>query len=542
MILPLRLAAKDVRARVRAGRQASGNTSRLLLLVGALLIMLFPWSTQGVNAPMLGALLGAAAAAAVALCTTITIHQVKLLRLAEWASVGVLLLAGLITTAEHLAPAFAGLSSAVRLATISAYTILGLFAALLLLRRLPHLRWVFPLFLLAHAALTVAFLRSSPIGIDVLTFLHDGSGALLRGDNPYSMTFPNIYPPRSAEVFYGPGVVVNGRVTYGFPYLPITLVVAIPGRLLGDVRYSQLVAMLVTALVLRRLASDRVGRAAAVLAVASPSAIFMLNLGWTEPTLVALLACLVLALERRREVLAAAFLGLFMVSKQYVMVALPLIWLIREWLTRRVILVGVGLAAAVTLPFFLVNPAAFWKAIVQFQLVQPFRADSVSLLVYSVNTFGWPPPWTYSVLSLLGGGLTALAVSLRAPRTPAAFAAGVGLTLLVTILLSKQAFLNYYFLVSGAFLIAAVAWPTHPGPTKAPPDRSRSGQLSVGRVHGDDDDEPADNHDRSEHGPGVDLLVEHNDTGGEDRQVSQGVERVGDVERHPREGEHPGQG
>ena len=143
-------------------------------------------------------------------------------------------------------------------------------------------------------------------------------------------------------------------------------------------------------------------------------------------------------------------------------VVLPILWLIRQWLTRRVILISVGLAASVTLPFFVVNPAAFWKAVAGAPGA-PLRPDSLSLLVFSVNDFGWPPPWTYGVLPLLGGGLTALILALRAPRRPAAFAAGVGLTLLVTILLSPRAFMNYYFLVSGAFLIAAVAWPGKPG-------------------------------------------------------------------------------
>jgi hypothetical protein len=255
---------------------------------------------------------------------------------------------------------------------------------------------------------------------------------------------------------------------------------AIPGQLLGDVRYSQLVAMLVTALVLRRLASDRIGQAVAVLGVAAPAAIPMLTGAWTEPTLVALLACLVLTLERRRYTYVAVLLGLFLVSKQYVVVVIPVFWLIREWLTRRVVLIGAGLATALTLPFFLVDPGAFWKAIVEYQLIQPFRADSVSLLVSSVNAFGWPPPWTYGVLPLLGGGLTALALALRAPRTPAAFAAAVGLALLVTILLSKQAFMNYYFLVSGAFLIAAVAWPTHPTTTNSDPANPALEKLRSG--------------------------------------------------------------
>jgi hypothetical protein len=122
------------------------------------------------------------------------------------------------------------------------------------------------------------------------------------------------------------------------------------------------------------------------------------------------------------------------------------------------------------LPFLLVDPATFGKAIMGTQC-GPLRADSISLLVSSVNTFGWPPPWTCGVLPFPGAGLTVIALVLRAPRTPPAFVAVAGLILLVAILLSRRAFMNYYFLVSGTFLIAAVAWPTertdepseHPG-------------------------------------------------------------------------------
>ena len=80
----------------------------------------------------------------------------------------------------------------------------------------------------------------------------------------------------------------------------------------------------------------------------------------------------------------------------------------------------------VTLPLFLINHAAFWKALVEFQLFQPFRSESLSLLVSSVNAFGWPPPWTYGVLPLIGGGLPAIALALLVPCTAAAFAAAAG--------------------------------------------------------------------------------------------------------------------
>ena len=447
---------------------ATANGSRPLLLFSALMVMTFTRGAPSHTAAALTALAMAALAAGVALLHPIALRELDWLRRAEWTLVVVALLAGLILTAGGLARAFADISSPLWLTVTSVYTILGLVGALLLVRRLPHLKWTFPLFLLAHAVMTVALLRSTPADIDVAVFLRDGAVAVLHDHNPYSLTFANIYPQPLADLFYGRGVVIDGRITFGFPYLPVSLLVAIPGQLLGDVRYSQLIAMLVTALVLRRLATDRVGRAAAVLGVSAPAAIPMLTGAWTEPTLVALLACLVLALERHRHAFVAVLLGLFLVSKQYVVIAIPVIWLIRQWLTRRVIFVGLGVATAVTLPFVLVGPAPFWKAIVEYQLIQPFRSDSLSLLVSSVNTFGWPPPWTYGVLPFVGGGLTALAVALRAPRTPAAFAAGVGLTLLVTILLSKQAFMNYYFIVSGAFLIAAVAWPTQPATANTP--------------------------------------------------------------------------
>jgi len=465
MNLATQTAVKDA----GTARGATWISARLLLLFSALIVMivmLFSRADSDHAVPAVGALLVAAAATGMALLRPMVVGDLDRLRRAEQALVVSLLLAGLILTARMLARAFAELASPLWLTMTSVYTILGLAAAGLLVRRLPQLKWAFPVFLVTHACIAVALLRSAPPQIDVAVFLHDGAVAVLHGHNPYSMTFPSIYAQPLSDLFYGHGVVMNGRITYGFPYLPLSFLAAIPGQMLGDVRFSQLIAMLVTAVALRRLASDRIGRAAAVLGVAAPAAIPMLTGAWTEPALVALLACLVLALARRRYTFVAVFLGLFLVSKQYVVVVIPVVWLIRQWLTRRVIFIGVSVAAVVTLAFFMVDPAAFWKAIVQYQLIQPFRADSVSLLVSSVNTFGWPPPWTYGVLPLVGGGLTAVALALRAPRTPAAFAAAVGLTLLVTILLSKQAFMNYYYLVSGAFLIAAVAWPTQPESTQ----------------------------------------------------------------------------
>ena len=69
-------------------------------------------------------------------------------------------------------------------------------------------------------------------------FQRSSIAALQRGANPYELTFPNIYDNAS---FYGPGLSVDGQLQFGFPYLPLSLLLAVPGQVLtGDHRYSQL--------------------------------------------------------------------------------------------------------------------------------------------------------------------------------------------------------------------------------------------------------------------------------------------------------------
>ena len=63
---------------------------------------------------------------------------------------------------------------------------------------------------------------------------------ILKGTNPYTITFPDVI---GAE-WYGPGVSVNGRLRFGYPYMPLTLLMSLPGYLVaGDVRCSHLAAM-----------------------------------------------------------------------------------------------------------------------------------------------------------------------------------------------------------------------------------------------------------------------------------------------------------
>jgi hypothetical protein len=308
---------------------------------------------------------------------------------------------------------------------------------------------------LTQGALLWALVTTRHPPIDVLTFLTEGSRSLLHGANPYTAAYPNIYGPEQTALFYGPGVVgSDGMLTFGLPYPPAGLLPAVPAYLAGDVRLAPLVAVLGTALLLY-IGSRGARRAAAVLLAVAPGLPLVVLNSWTEGAIVALFAVAVWLADRGRWVAAAALLGLAFASKQYFVVALPCLWLLRPHVTRARLAAMVGVVGAVTLPFVLWDVPAFWRSVVSFQLHQPLRADSVSLLTWSVRAFGWPGPAVFAVLPLTIGVLVAVVAARRLRPGVPSFLTATSLSLLVTTALSKQAFLNYYFLIGSLLILAA---------------------------------------------------------------------------------------
>lgn len=303
--------------------------------------------------------------------------------------------------------------------------------------------------------LLVGILALNPSVIDVGVFLRESVDALLRGSNPYTHAYSNIYDAEATQRFYGEGVVKDGKIVYGYPYPPAILLLTVPGYLLGDARVSSVLAVTAAALVLLLRARAVHGRVAAVLLVCAPGLVSITIAGWVEPIIVGLLAAFVVALHARRLVLAAAFLGLLFVSKQYFVVLVPCLWLLRPYYSRPRLAVAVCTALAVNLPFLLWSPSSFWRALVEWQFIQPYRPDSISLTVWSVETFAWPPASIYGPLPLVAGFVTAVVLAMRMRPGPASFSLSLAIALAVTVLLSKQAFLNYYCLVGGAIFIAA---------------------------------------------------------------------------------------
>jgi hypothetical protein len=322
-----------------------------------------------------------------------------------------------------------------------------------------------PLLVALFAVAAWWVLRASfPPSIDVFVFQQESSRALISGRNPYALTFPNIY---GGTAFYGPGTADQRTVFIGFPYLPLSLLLALPGWLLaGDYRAAQVVACGIATAAMLAPRRGRLPLLAVATLLFTPRMFFVLEQGWTEPFGVALFALLLVAMVRRTRLQPLA-LGLLLAWKQYTIFLIPLAALLfprpLDWRAYgRTVLQAVAVATLVTLPFFLWDPAAFWRSVVHFQFVQPFRTEALDFPAWWVS-LGHAPfdvlPW------MLGATVVALmAVLLRPAAGPAGFSAAVALVYGAFFAFSKQSFCNYWWFMLGVLACGLAACRVEPEP------------------------------------------------------------------------------
>jgi hypothetical protein len=313
----------------------------------------------------------------------------------------------------------------------------------------------FGLLILLHLAIgTWVILIADNPHIDVWIMQRDGVQALAEGINPYLPIYDNLHGVDSP--YYGPGLVVDGKLTIGFPYPPLSLILAAPGELLlGDPRFAHLMALEASAVAMAFIRWTSIGRSAAVLLLFNPWTFFLIAGSWTEPLVILAVALVGLAAARAQRWLWLA-VGMMISVKQYAIIGLPLAVLLltqtREagWrLTWR----ASALAIAMALPFAIWDPGAFgWSAIGSLA-AQIFRPDSLSYLVLLPGD--WGP--RLSILGFLFLIPVSALIYWRAPRSPAGFATGMAFLLLAFFAFSRQGSANYHFAVIGCLLIAVAA-------------------------------------------------------------------------------------
>ena len=345
---------------------------------------------------------------------------------------------------------------------LAPYALGLMLAALMIGAGLSKVPWAgrlqLPLLLAAFIYLGLWMVRVAPEPfIDVFYFQRDGVLALIAGSNPYELRYRDIY---GNSPFYGEGLSVNGVLQFGYPYPPLSLLLAIPGQLIGgDYRTSQVVAIALAALLMATARPGRLGMAAAALWLFTPRAFFVIEQGWTEPFVVLGLAAVVFTACRAPRALPF-MLGLFLAVKQYLVFAVPAALLLfpRPLPPRRELLRFAAKVAitglAVSLPLVLWNPKEFWHDVVALQVYQPFRVEAMSYLAWHAQGGGDRLPTALAFLA----GVAGVAIGLwRMPRTPAGFAATCSLAFIGFFAFNKQAFCNYYYFVIGALCVAAAA-------------------------------------------------------------------------------------
>lgn len=300
--------------------------------------------------------------------------------------------------------------------------------------------------------------------IDVFVFQNDGVAKLLDGANPYAMRFPDIYTPTKSALYYGPGVSVAGWLQYGYPYAPLTLLAGVPGYLAGDVRYSNLAAMAVAALLIGYARPGRISKLAAVLLLFTPPMLLLFANAWTEPFVIVMLAATWFCHCRRPRYMPW-MLGLFLASKQYAILAMPLCLLLldRPWRIAPLVRMIWRVAAAglfVSLPLILWDTRAFAHSALLWQFRQPFRADSLSYLAWLRPAN--PLQWTWVAFAAMFATMAFVLAIGRRKRLP--FPVGVAMLFMMFFAFNKQAFANYYYFVISALCIALAEYDTQQRP------------------------------------------------------------------------------
>ena len=290
--------------------------------------------------------------------------------------------------------------------------------------------------------------------IDVYMFQQMSLENLTKGQNPYDMVYPDPYRAQDSARFYGEGVSVNGVLQFGYPYMPLPLLLALPGYLAGDVRYAHALAIALAGIFMALATPGHKGKLAGVLFMFTPQLLHVLGMSWTEPFSVMLLA-LVVCLYHRARKWTPWSLGLLLASKQYMVVVVPLAFLLMDKSWQKIQVwrfLGklVGAAAIVTLPLALWDLPSFLHSAVLLQIRQPYRPDSLSYLAW-INPEN-PNAWRWVPFALAAAALGVIFWLHR--KRSLNFAGAFGLVMLLFFATNKQAFANYYYLVFGALCCA----------------------------------------------------------------------------------------
>lgn len=290
--------------------------------------------------------------------------------------------------------------------------------------------------------------------IDVFKVSQESAQSLLRGQNPYSVPIDIAYPGQARYTF--PGYV----------YLPADLYLQTASyALTGDVRYILVLAELLTALFLWKLARRRWGEPTSQLLVMlflfAPRALFMIEQAWLDSLILTFFALSMLLYDRDKPWKASVAYGYMLFMKQYLFFAV-FQWLIIEK-NRKRILTGLGVGLLTLAPFAIANWHALLTTGILLNVTLPFRTDSLTVASFVALTWGLKPPMGWSVI--VGAILTIATFRLQRGIEPLrGYLFALTTTTFGMFLFGSSAFYNWYYLVAGQMLFLLVLGTTGGSP------------------------------------------------------------------------------
>lgn len=319
-------------------------------------------------------------------------------------------------------------------------------------RRLPDyfLRYRFWLLIATALVLRIFMVLSSPNPqIDVFDILKNGPKALLQGQNPYSQTYNKIYADSPPSYFaYPPGILVAV-----FPF----------AAFLDDPRFLFILAEILSAIVIYSILKKARGNEMAEII----PLIFLFNLRWSlvlEQSWIDSLAVFVFAailFVQTQKHLQRLILPLatFLITAKQSFVILPLLVIKGFGLKIRESLISLALIAAIILPFFFWGPNDFVKRTITDYFAAFSQRIPLSHRSLSFNSLWFEqaktdlPNAALIIVSLL---FTTM-VLLKQKKGGSQFILASTLLYFGIFMLSKMAFLNFYYFIAQMLLLTIVA-------------------------------------------------------------------------------------
>jgi hypothetical protein len=291
--------------------------------------------------------------------------------------------------------------------------------------------------------------------IDVYHFIDQGARCILHLQNPYTHLYPQIYPAHEIGNLYGSLPAEAGGIPFQ-PYTPLVLLLSAPGALIGDIRIVTIAAFAATPIVIHRIlrlhepAMDaRKANLIATAALFFPNQGYFLFHAWNDALPALFFALFLYCHLGKRRFLAYASLAVMIGLKQYTaFFVLPLLFLL-DFKDRNPYLATLLFLAAPFAVFGFTGMHEMFGSVVLFILQLPFRPESLNLVALLANEFNVR---LFSPLPYFATILSANALFLLLKRDKRADLAGAALSSFVLfslfLLLSKQAFANYYYFLS----------------------------------------------------------------------------------------------